>query len=561
MNRGSLNVEGLRRSARKSTNQGQPSLYSTPSTGPLDREASESEEEAVVVGAPIRIDSFQDPPAGLVRNPEIQNPEIRNPETVVGDPEISLSGMARQVTRLRYKRFKGDGSQDVDDWLCEFNSTATANQEDRETKLRIFQGLLKGEALKWYQDVPDTIRNDWPQLSLSFLRTFREAGGEARALGRLSKMTMKSGESVRKYSQRVKGLLQKLTTDIAASVQVEWYVAGFPEEMGFQIRQTRPTTLREAMEAAQNYENSKQSLRQALRRSKESSSKRSKVIRKSRRRDDSGSDTSGSEGSTTSESSDSESSDSRSPSPKKVSGSKGSRRDHDRIKTRVKVETPEGSSLKMMKDIQESLAAIKVNLAESRRPRRAIPMVRSNIWCTRCGEAGHYPNECPRMPPKKVQFVDEEGTVYFTVPDYEEEEPEYMPVYQIAPTYGRGKAPQQIYRAGYAPGRPQAVGYPSGSNPGMTSQPRRAVSFEKQNGLCFICGDDTHYANTCPRRGLGQGAPLELPCQNCKEYGHGSGQCPHPARPRPTFKQVEVPPRDQTALNYGHKEGIDNPEN
>jgi hypothetical protein len=57
----------------------------------------------------------------------------------------------------------------------------------------------------------------------------------------------------------VKGLIQKLTTDIVPSVQVEWYVVGFPKEMGFQIRQTRPITLREAMEAAQNYENSAQS--------------------------------------------------------------------------------------------------------------------------------------------------------------------------------------------------------------------------------------------------------------------------------------------------------------
>jgi hypothetical protein len=40
--------------------------------------------------------------------------------------------------------------------------------------------------------------------------------------------------------------------EIAPSVQVEWYVAGFPEAMGFQIRQTRPTNLREAMEAAHN---------------------------------------------------------------------------------------------------------------------------------------------------------------------------------------------------------------------------------------------------------------------------------------------------------------------
>jgi hypothetical protein len=49
-------------------------------------------------------------------------------------------------------------------------------------------------------------------------------------------MTMKTSESVRKYGQRVKALIQKLTMEIAPSVQVEWYVAGFPEAMGFQIR-------------------------------------------------------------------------------------------------------------------------------------------------------------------------------------------------------------------------------------------------------------------------------------------------------------------------------------
>jgi hypothetical protein len=45
-----------------------------------------------------------------------------------------------------------------------------------------------GEALKWYQDVPVRNRNDWDQLTTAFLQAFREVGGEARALGRLSKM-------------------------------------------------------------------------------------------------------------------------------------------------------------------------------------------------------------------------------------------------------------------------------------------------------------------------------------------------------------------------------------
>jgi hypothetical protein len=137
---------------------------------------------------------------------------------------------------LKYKRFTGDGYQDVDDWFSEFESTAVANQEEDEAKQRIFQGLLKGEALKWYQDIPVRDRNDWDQLTIAFLQAFREVGGEARVLGRLSKMTMRTSESVRKYGQWVKALIQKLTMEIAPSVQVEWYVVGVPEAMGFQIR-------------------------------------------------------------------------------------------------------------------------------------------------------------------------------------------------------------------------------------------------------------------------------------------------------------------------------------
>jgi hypothetical protein len=160
-------------------------------------------------------------------NPDRQDPEAEGEAT--GSEEENM-------TWLKYKRFTGDGYQDVDDWFSEFESTAVANQEEDEAKQRIFQGLLKGEALKWYQDIPVRDRNDWDQLTIAFLQAFREVGGEARVLGRLSKMTMRTSESVRKYGQWVKALIQKLTMEIAPSVQVEWYVVGFPEAMGFQIR-------------------------------------------------------------------------------------------------------------------------------------------------------------------------------------------------------------------------------------------------------------------------------------------------------------------------------------
>ena len=274
-------------------------------------------------------------PAG----PEMQEEERR---ASVDELSSNVSDTVPSTTRLKYSRLKGDGSQDVDDWLTEFKSTAIANQEEPATILRIFQGLLKGEAFKWYQDVPERFRTNWEQLSSLFLRTFREAGGEARALGRLSKMMMGKSESIRRYGQRVKALIQKLTTEISSIVQVEWYVAGFPEKMGFQIRQARPTTLKEAMAAAQ--------------------------IRSSQ----------------------------------------------------------------------------------------------------------------------------------------------------------------------------------------VVVQQRFPV------GVCWNCGDPSHYTSACLLR-PGQGAPLTFPCQNCGEQGYDLPRCPKPLQVRPVYKQVEIPPHDQTGLNYGSTAGVENP--
>jgi hypothetical protein len=51
------------------------------------------------------------------------NPDCQEPE-----PGGERTGLEEQtMTRLKNKRFKGDGHQDVDDWFSEFESTAVAN--------------------------------------------------------------------------------------------------------------------------------------------------------------------------------------------------------------------------------------------------------------------------------------------------------------------------------------------------------------------------------------------------------------------------------------------------
>lgn len=470
-------------------------------------------------------------------------------DTSASDPMAGRYG-----TRLKYRKFKGDGRDDVDDWLCEFNSTAAANQEEDAAKLRLFQGLLKGEALQWYQDIPEADRTNWERLTTAFLRTFREVGGEARTLGKLSKMRMKPDESVRRYGQRVRSLIHRLTPGITASVQIEWYVAGFPEDMGFHVRQARPQTLQEAMEAAQNYENSKQSLHQSGRRAVEKSSKRGKKLRAKRRKDSSDSSTPSSESTTDPSSSPS---DSDGPVPVRKTQRPTKAKDlPDRARAKVKEESSDDR--RMMKDIQSSLSAIKIHLADSRKNRKMIPVSRNNVWCTRCGQPGHYPNECPNFPPGQVQYVDAEGTTYLTEAEFDDDVQDFVPVYQVLPTYGRGRGQPHLTRPRYQQGAPPQTSYAPRDQSGPSGYGRSNPTVGQQLGLCFKCGQPGHYAANCPYAG-GQGAPLQLPCQNCGQYGHTAPQCNLQQQPRVFFKQVEVPPREQTALNYGNKAAAENP--
>ena len=112
---------------------------------------SGSEDEEIIVGQ-VEVIVTPGPDQATLAEPEVQDGEASVDELSSDDSNIMPS-----TTRLKYSRFKGDGSQDVDNWLTEFRSTAAANQEEPVATLRIFQGLLKGEALKWYQDVPDRI--------------------------------------------------------------------------------------------------------------------------------------------------------------------------------------------------------------------------------------------------------------------------------------------------------------------------------------------------------------------------------------------------------------------
>ena len=131
--------------------------------------------------------------------------------------------------RIKYSRFKGDGDQDVDDWMEQYLACLSANDEaDLDTTKRLFRGLIEGEALRWYGTLPQGVKDDWPTLKAAFEQEFREIGADARVMSRLGSLKMKTTDTLRSYTQRVHQLVGKLSTPPPANMQMEWFISGLP---------------------------------------------------------------------------------------------------------------------------------------------------------------------------------------------------------------------------------------------------------------------------------------------------------------------------------------------
>ena len=83
----------------------------------------------------------------------------------------------------------------------------------------------------------------------------------------------------------------------------------------------------------------------------------------------------------------------------------------------MKVKLEDGDQKAFMKNIADALEAIKVNLADNRKPRRIVPTSRANVWCSRCGDSGHFSSECLKGLQRHVHLVDPETRVYYSIPE------------------------------------------------------------------------------------------------------------------------------------------------
>ena len=472
----------------------------------------------------------------------LQLPVIQSVPQVLPQGQI-VSTIVMATTKLKYTPFRGK-SQDADDWLIEFLDTAQTNKEDQPPDLlRLFQGLMKKDAMHWYHDLTQAIRGDWDLLAAAFLDAFRRDKSMSNVLAKLRGMKMKEGESVRSYGQRVRRLIGKIDPPLSAEMQTEYFIAGLPREMNKWVRREKASTMSDAIKEAQRYvtvekaqdnvlkKEEREERRRNLKKKKKGKSKSHKKKKKNRRdsSDDSDSESAVSEDSAWEFSSESSisSSSSEDIAPKK------------RIHKKVFQAKEENKKIvgfqRTIDDLAGKFDKLAVHLADNKPKRRAVPIQRPGVWCARCGKRGHYPSECW----ENVQYVNEGDDI--EVYSGEEQEVDWQlvaatPSYPTPPNLlmrpqgiGRGTGPMATRPIIRPPMGPPG-GYPDPNKPAV-------------RGTCYNCGDPSHYMPSCPYPRAPK--PMQILCGNCGQGGHTPLECPNPAQPKLLVKYVKDPePKD-----------------
>lgn len=469
-------------------------------------------------------------------------------------PAPAPRAAAPTASRIKYTKFKGDGSQKVDDWWCEWLAATRTNEEPPDRMAIVFQGLLLGEARKWFDQLDPAEKDDITQLEETFLKEFREVGGSARAFRKLNTLKLKKGEGIRHYTQRFRDLLSRFGSTNDDTTEKEWYIGGFPESMQFDLRKENQPTVAGLIKSAHHYENSAGSLQGAIDREEE---KWQKVKKQQRTRTRHHRHKYDSLTESESDLSDGAASCGSSSGGKRDNGRKSeSRKKNKSPVVAVKEETGANEELRGMMDAtMEAVKNMSINVAAMSKPRKGVTSFRPGIWCTKCHRQGHNGDECPRPQPTGMNFVEAEPTnqeeevvtnAYFTGLGYQG-----YGGFRAA-TQGRGSFPP---RQGSGPGPNNNTL----STPTYTPAQVKAAPYGlKPPGYCWSCGRFGHISRDCPDTYGNQGEFTKL-CTNCRKEGHGRDECPEPEQKRALVRMTPTLAPQDTALNYGKMDMVECP--
>lgn len=180
------------------------------------------------------------------------------PSRQVSQPEVMAEAQSVQSQlTLQQSRdpssFHGGVSEDVEDWLEQYERVATFNQWTPEQKLKHLYFSLEDGARTWYENREGKFRS-WDDFREQVLDTFASTDRRDRAQILLESRIQKPNESVAMFVEDMARLFRRADPDMSEAKKLRYLMHGIKEQLFAGLVRNPPRTVHEFIKEATSIE-------------------------------------------------------------------------------------------------------------------------------------------------------------------------------------------------------------------------------------------------------------------------------------------------------------------
>ena len=180
-------------------------------------------------------------------------------DAVVAAQERPVPAPRPRKTIVNIQPFTGKDSEDITEWLINWDTAAVANGWTEENQIQLIPAYLSGRAGRMFWRIPLEERQDLEQLKESLEELFNTEEKKFLARQKLQEITQGPRESVAEFSEKVDKLVIKGHDGLDSlerrdRIACEFFIKGLRPEIKETVWEKSPSSFQEAITAAERRE-------------------------------------------------------------------------------------------------------------------------------------------------------------------------------------------------------------------------------------------------------------------------------------------------------------------
>ena len=171
------------------------------------------------------------------------------------NPSLSMGSMSLLTNIGTINSFKGNTTENIQEWLTQFNWVADINKWSEDIRCALLPGYLDDVAKIWYSTLSMRDRGNYQIIQNKLLQAFQQVIFPVQHLNQLLLRTQSEQESVETYAYNKLKLCEDLNKEMAETDKITYLIQGMKSQLRSYLLDKKPSSVAQAIQLAREKQN------------------------------------------------------------------------------------------------------------------------------------------------------------------------------------------------------------------------------------------------------------------------------------------------------------------